>query len=532
MTPREGLKKIIEGVSNVFSSYSATLPQFETQLSPRGELVLDLNGYRVSSLVDQEYFELDWFKKPGQLEVIVGSEKIARESLRDSPPRVYSGLYPFSHIHSSLQKLFENAKKSDVKLDLATTIGTILHDAIEDEPRVRQKYKEWEAAVVKSNFESRESLEYELKELRLRIRDKYLENLLTYVPESVSGKERVELERAIRNGIDLAYHLTRFTDKYAYPVSMGIQLRRIENETPNQTFRRAIIKLAEKRANIEETGLMIPEEIMKQLYSAWNDQATNVNGHNLGKTLQQLYGKISPRWRQMPPAMMVDIVLGTIPIFHFFNETVNGYGRGMAEGIYGKHSLGLLKLSLVSRDTTIDAVFDPELRAKEIKDARHNPPSILLNKALSLYEQRRDIRKAKPEVDKEIAMRIASTYYDRLTDDGTIRSLLRYDSGGRRIIESLDDNPAKRLLMYSAARDFEVELPAFKTFYDPKDTSQNGKPKVLSDSLKYDAKSHKYFTLANVDEALTMLPDHWTLIAQLQREMPTLKVISRYSIGL
>ncbi len=484
---------------------------YKTMISPYGGLIVDVDGYRISSIFDTYAFKesLELFPRwidEYEIEIAQRFEEYVQNILKSSGPRKYSGLHAYSHIVRDFEETHKASKKAQVPLDLIILLTTEGHDAVEDDPEFRELYKKWEITLIDGHHQERQKLEEIIASTIVRKVDAIENELLSYIPPNVRGNLREDLRRYIGIAKRLISDMTRWTTRYPYAFSMGHQYGRDGAEQLSQTFRRMVAKDADGTSNMLEIGLIFEKEAtLRGIVEAFSDDKTIVNGYRVGEELRKKYGGIRNYGVEMPLAVRVEKAANSIYPSHFSNSTFNRYSQEVLESS-DERTKQLLKLAMVGRDARVETTLR------------------LLKPTSNHYEERyEEVRAIKDDVEKEIANKRHSTFYDRITLNGVIKDWLLLDGGGSKYIEFLENHPQKgpefRQKAYASARHLMEVFPRFVKFYDPKGKSKNGKPELLDDPSIYDPKKHRFFTLGGVKAIMELLPDYWENVAGYKRQL-------------
>lgn len=477
-------------------------PHHQTTISPDGRLIVDFNGYRISSIYDTDSFKeslerfRDWISEP-RLEIVARAEEDVQKLLKPSGPRAYGGLHPYSHVSGVVEQVLTMAIKAKVPPDSVMLIAALEHETGEDTEELRGYLRQWEDALTSGpnnsvDHQLRQSLETEINEVRLRTLKEREQRYKGYIPKNVRGNERHHLKRDIGKAFNIVFDVTRISNEVPYALSMGQVYTRHGNEDLVQLFRRMTIRDADGIRNMRETGPLLEQIVMSLIEQIFNENSA------VGEALRARYGSVRAEPVYMPPAERVDTAANSIPALHYSNETFNRYAKEVKRNL-GSRAERLFRLARLSRDGR-------SLAAEE-----------LLRSAINLYETFDEEAKAiRPQVEEDVRRRLQGTYFNRATiDDGSVKDWLLYDGGGRRFIELLDYFNEYRLRVYKSAKNLVELIPRFRMVHA---NDANADPSPLDNPNDFDPKRHSYFTLGGLDGIMRYMPDYWELVAGLKRD--------------
>ncbi len=488
------------------SQPTALIPSYKSTISRNGLVVVDFNGYQISSIYDSDFFRESLERFPGwisgpRLEIAYRSEEDVQHVLKSSGPREYSGLHPFSHIAGVVEEILRMSMKAGVPPDFVLHIATQEHEMGEDAENVTAKLRQWEDALTSGpnnsvDHQLRKSLEAKINTTRYEILQGRAQKLKSYIPSNVRGSERYHIKRDIGKAIRLVFGLTRISNEVPYAISMGHVYSRQGNEDLAQLFRRMIIKDADGVRNMRETGPSLDQTVMSLIERAFGERSP------VGDELRNRYGNVRAKPVYMPTAERVRTAVNSIPALNYSNETFNRYAQEAIRNI-GSRAERLFRLALLSRDE------------------RSVTAENLLISAIELYETYDEAAQAsRPRVEEDIMRRLQGTYFNRLTlNDGSFKDWLLDDGGGRKYIRLLDFFRDHRLRIYAGAKHFTEVLPRFRMVFAS--DAQGGL--VPLDQNEYDPRRHVFFTFGRdgrggLDGIMEYMPDYWELVAQKRRD--------------
>jgi len=510
--------KGLEGVIDRFKSIPLSVT-----FTPEERPIIAVNNYHIGYVVDAPFFDSTGLgfgdEKKARIEIATRFEEYTQKILKDSKPRIFSGLHPYSHIYRDAETAFQIAKVLDIPIDFVTLLVIIGHDSIEDRSQVKGLLRQWEEAVIKTDHNRRRNLEELLRKERAAARDEIEQKLESYLKSTgVTGKSYSVLRNDIKTAADLILDVTRFSDMYPYAISMGRQYRKIGSEKIDRVLIRAFAKNVDRTANLREYGFVLPQETMAYLERVFNDDRELKNWLNVGTYLREKFGTVRGSEVIMPPALRVGTAFNGIFPLHFFNETLNYNGE-----VYnaGGRTQELLRL------------------ASESKRVMIYESQKLLDSAGRLYESDKNLPKGtKQKVDRRIDAKKATNYYPKITPDGFTGRWVMYDVGGRETIEALDRSPDKKAEVYEDSRDMGVLIPMFGQFYLRDKADDRGRHILVDDpEIKYNPSIHQHFTLTGIEDLLRSVrgDQFWELVAREKLGHPHQSHLKRripYTFGL
>ena len=168
----------------MFSVIDSIRPKsgYTVEISPEGRLVVNfINGPQItSSVINRDYFVREWFSEK-QLDIFLKLEDLMQATMKESGPRIYSGLYGPSHVERGLETAFRIAKQAGVSLDDIIMYGIVGHDVIEDNREVRELQQQWGEAVIVNDPKQIASLERDLKVTRIKVKTNIEKELLRHL---------------------------------------------------------------------------------------------------------------------------------------------------------------------------------------------------------------------------------------------------------------------------------------------------------------------------------------------------------------
>src|SRR3989344_1672482 len=324
MSPKDTLSRVKEGIEGLLPDSLKSASPYVAVVNPKGRLVVNVNGFDIGYIVDAPFFEAKWFH-PAEIEILARFEEYTQGILKDSKPRTYSGLHPYSHIYRVAGTAFKIAKEADAPLDFETLLLIAGHDSIEDRRRIKELLEQWDTILITKtiNYEKIRVISEELQIERKLARDEIRDRLLEYMAKTgAKGNLREGLRRRIIPTTDCILDVTRFPDQYPYALSMARQYKRVGPESLDRVLRRAIMKNADRSSNLEEYH-PLPANDMRGIVRAFEDDQYFVDGHVVGQELKERYGAVSGSATEMPAAIKVGTSFNSLFSLQFQNETLN-----------------------------------------------------------------------------------------------------------------------------------------------------------------------------------------------------------------
>ena len=132
---------------------------------------LDVNGFRVGSFLDQDYFRRSHETFPGwvrddEMTILEKFDASTREDMRSAAPRRASGMYPYYHIDNDMAAAFDVSFRTGVPLDFVVAAIITGHDRIEDDQIIRSLLRDWKEAAVSRKHQDRENVALQLEYAR------------------------------------------------------------------------------------------------------------------------------------------------------------------------------------------------------------------------------------------------------------------------------------------------------------------------------------------------------------------------------
>ena len=447
------------------------------------------NGFELGSIFDtQQYKESvdmfgSWLSEP-QLEIARKWEEDTQELFKKLGPRRNSGLPSYSHVLYNATIGFENSKTAGIPLDFIIMLDKIGHDNIEIHENITELLRQFEAEAIQGRLDKATEIGKKLRIERTSLKHDIESRLLRYLPETrTKGSEKEALRRDIISATKLIYDLTRFSDAWPYPLSMGVQFRRKRNEDFDLTFRRIPVKADDRTSNLIEYNPQL--SLVRQIKRAYNEG-------DAGRALRERFGDVNENAVEMPAAIKMETAFRSLFPLHYMNETMNRYGGRIDNGEYGNRTKQLFWLAINSKNRLIEETLG------------------LLALAVRFYEDGNIPKGTKEAIDRDIKHKRKGSYFYEVTPDGFIEDWIVYDVAGRKYIETLDVSLDKRVEAYRAARELQVLTPMFNNISD-KDS------RMQVPLGGYDPRKHDFYTLKGVPEAIKKIKDNYLdLVSRLK----------------
>src|SRR3989344_1218443 len=475
--------------------YSATTQvqkEYEVARSSRG-LVVKLRGVELlsSSTQDRSYFRKDIFT-PQQLELDARIEQHVQEASRGKY-RDFSGWYAHRHYENCVEGLFRIHEAAKVPISLRELIMMRVHDLFEDDPSINRQMIAWEALVQRGDagdYQKIQELETELTMELKTLRNRTQEVFEGYMPAGMKRREKNEVETEIREGLELAWGLTRAKYGALYAESMRQIFSRGRGhhgklEPMRRTLERSIGKLEDRSDNVNDYTA-IPQEIAAQAILVFQDPTT-IDGIVVREEFLKRFEGIK-YVKDMPPAIQVRTAFSSLFPLDYTNILRNQYGAEIANGRYSPRVRNLFRVLEVAENQMLEATLNQ------------------LDSAIRVYETDPEIKGLKEVVDRKMTRAHADPdYLYRVTDQGPVQLMLRLDAQGRSEILKLDEDKYSRAIVYEAARGLRELFPRFGMYHPIGD-----KRNLQSNPELYYPKRHYLFVLENLEEALSLLPTRRT----------------------
>ncbi|MBI2208278.1 hypothetical protein HYU50_02180 [Candidatus Woesearchaeota archaeon] len=455
------------------------------------------NGFELGSIFDTKGYKesIDmfgpWLSEP-QLEISRKFEEYTQELFKKLGPRRYSGLPSYSHVLDNASIGFENSKAAQIPLDFIIMLDKIGHDNIEIHENIMDLLNQYETELIQGRLDKAAEIGRKLRAERISLKGNIDGRLLRYLMETrTKGSEKEALRRDIVSATKIIYDLTRFSDAWPYPLSMGIQFGRKRNEDLGLTFRRTPVKFDDRTCNVMEYKRQ--PLLARQIERAYN-------GGDAGRKLREIYGDVNARAVEMPAAIKVQTAFKSLFPLHYMNETMNEYGADINNGKYGDRTKQLFWLAMQSKKRVVEKTLG------------------LLESAVKFYEGGNIPEGVKEAIDRDIKHKRKTSYFDKVTDDGFVEPWIVYDVAGRGYIEALDRSQDRRVVPYRAARELQVLIPMSNHIFD-KDS------RMHISSGDYDPKKHDFYTLKLVPQTLASVKhDYLDLVSRLKFQTETEKI--------
>lgn len=481
--------------------------RYDASVTPYGTLVITLDDITLGSIFGSPVYKQtetafgNWLPDH-QKEMIYGAEEaVIKDSMQTQ--RRHSALPTSSHPLRNLERILEASLETGIRPDFVLVVGTLWHDRIEDSPEVKYNEKMWQDALVRGDIPGIAKYAGELKKARTRIKEVLERELTGYIPTYVHGALREQTKNYVQQAVRLVYDLTRFTDQNPYALSLRHHFSRAGSEPLEYTFRKMILKPADKTNNNDETDPLYLE-ILQQLRMVAKNTKT-IRGYKdseeisyvVGQEFARRFGNLPEEGIPMSAARRVINAANNFPGFQYANLTFNRYSREVANGHHGKRARELMTLARY----LIDGMIASTLRLDET--------------AIKIYESDAQILKRKPEVEAHVAYKRTTDYKDRVTANGFLIPNLRLDAGEKEKIDEMDKDPDQRLVFYENALDIKESAPRFSTFFDP-----SVKPRMYTANAdRYDPRMHQFFTLQNWDAMMKLMPNHGLAVREMRRRV-------------
>lgn len=535
MSQIEKVSDLIKGGLESIASRWMPTPNYDAYTTHKGRLVVDVNEgedrVRIGNVADQPFFNKGSFT-PSQLAVIDDFEDYNQQVHLASGPRTNSGMHPYDHIVNVVRGVYENAQIAGVPVTLPDVLTPIGHDVIENREKIIRYTRTLKKVAIKTFnvkpdqtshlAEERRRLAKELAKERVIGKEEIKRRFKRFIEESGDYSLSIDTNTSVR-GIA---GLTRESDEVPFPLSMGQQLGKGNLE---DVLHKAIAKFADRDANMVEVRPLHSPSTMKQIDLAFRDERA-VNEYVIEKYLTGRFGGVSLMAQPMTPSQQVHNAFNSFFVFHYFNERINRYLESIAGGQYKidrellkvalfpfhypteeispdlrarllnpkNRKMQLMRLAMVSRDTTIDTTLE------------------LLMSAVSQYETKHDLGSHRDEIERNIqVLKVTSDFYDRVDLDGAVREFLYYDALGRDRIAQLDQKPQQRLFIYEAALNMMESFQRLKMYRNPSRMAENGKPALSNDPIAFEPGKTPLFTMEKMSSILDLMPSYWEMVAHM-----------------
>jgi hypothetical protein len=493
MAARDALGIVKVGVESFLQNfYAAKTTKKNTYTAASGNdvrLSVNVNDFHIGYIVDAPFFDKalvdpDQESIDAKIQIMADFEDYNQRILKESGSRRYSGLHSYSHIYGDMQIAFELAKDADVPVGFVTSLDIIGHDGIEERRKIKELENEWEKALIAipPDYNRMKNLSYELKSERDKARAETEQYLVSSLGKTaIKGLSREKIKRDIVMATDIMLDVTRFPDKYPYPISMARQYKKKSGgEGLLRVGTRSFVRTADRINNLREFE---PFPNLSELADIF-DSCDTSDVYTVGDELKERYGTIRRNAMAMPPAIMVVTAVRSVFPLHFLNETLNTNAEHLSKA-QGR-ILEQFRLLEYGKKKMIKATLD------------------LLDSAQRTYESNKSLTpNLRDDVSREIDYKKGGSYFYEMTWEGPAGRWIIYDGVGREFIEKLDEHSRGMVSVYRDARDISTLVPMFGKFHEKKKKDDMGRPILIDDpDIKFDPKIHEHFTLGDVDKTL------------------------------